>query len=264
MAIAAIPFVGLTLLPHSAGGVILAHAGSYLAGTYVSAPIVAAFTTASSVLAQMSAGASTIAATAASIVANPVTLGIAAVAVVAVGTYCYFYGIPAPIAATLEGAGLAKPMTKGLMVALPKLAVALVLLGGAGYVVYRLYSSHKARRSAIGARPDSADVSRAKARSWVEEFLGAATWTTFGDPAWAAIGEAGRKAVHAAEDAVELSAKLASEVSCIAAETAQSAASFATQHTARRFGGAISRIEARLGWFPKRFGRLFGKSPVTG
>ena len=94
MAIIEIPFTALALVEHAAGGAILSNAGSYIAGTYVSAAVVEAFTTASSVLTTMGGSIAAVA-------SNPVVLAGATITVAAAGAYCYFYGIPAPIEAVL-------------------------------------------------------------------------------------------------------------------------------------------------------------------
>lgn len=195
MTIAALPFIDISLVTHSAGGVILQYGGQYVAGTYIGAPVVEAFNTAASVL-------SSIATPAAAAASHPVVIG-ASIAVVAVGAYCYFYGIPAPIEAALAKAGLggaakgfALPGTKaGFAVPLPTLAVALILLGGAGYVVYRFYARRKAARTAMG----TAEVNGGQAAS--EAAFGAAAWATFGQGLWSGLSDAAKQAAALAKDA---------------------------------------------------------------
>lgn len=140
---------GLALVAHSAGGAILSYGGSYLGGTYVGANVVSGFATAAGVLSQMSA-------TAASVVSAPATMpviaGVATVAVVAVGAYCYFHGIPAPVVEMLSAAGVGSAGTKGFAVVVSKLAPALIALGVAGYLSYVVYKDFKSFRADYQAR----------------------------------------------------------------------------------------------------------------
>ncbi len=145
-------------MAHAAGGAILSHGGSYLAGTYVGAPIVTAFTTAAGALAQM--GTATVGmATAPATV--PVLVGAVTIAAVAAGAYCYLHGIPAPVVETLTAAGLGTTSAKGFMVLVPKLAATLILLGTLGYLAYVAFKDFKAFKEecdgAVGfsAQPDA-------------------------------------------------------------------------------------------------------------
>lgn len=241
MAIIAIPFLGLSLLPHAAGGVILAGGNSYIAGTYVSAEVVAAFTTASGVLSQMSAGASTLASAAASVATNPITLGVAAIAVVAIGGYCYFHGIPAPIVETLKGAGLAAKTSKGVMISVPKLAVALILLGGAGYIAYKFYKSIKARQVATIQTTRNPSANEQDAKEAVEAAFGKMAWATFGEAAWSTVEENGVKAAKAAQDAVDRVINMASIISGAAATKASEFSDFAAVKQ-KELSSKLSRI----------------------
>lgn len=140
---------GLALLDHAAGGAILAYGGKYLAGTYVGAPIVGAFTTAAGALAHMTTGIATLASAPATV---PVVAAAATIAVVAAGAYCYFHGIPAPVLETLHAAGLGSMGAKGFAIAVAKLAPALILLGSAGYLAFAIYKDFKAFRADYQAR----------------------------------------------------------------------------------------------------------------
>lgn len=81
-----------------------------------------AFGVASGVLSQVGASAGAIAAGTSAVASNPVVVGAAAIAAVAVGTYCYFHGIPAPIEAALSSAGVGAATKHGFMVSVPQLS----------------------------------------------------------------------------------------------------------------------------------------------
>lgn len=140
---------GLALVGHSAGGAILSYGGSYLGGTYVGANVVSAFTTAAGVLSQMSATAVGVVSAPATV---PILAGVATVAVVAAGAYCYFHGIPAPVAEMLSAAGVGSAGAKGFAVTVAKLAPALIALGVAGYLSYVVYKDFKAFKTDYQAR----------------------------------------------------------------------------------------------------------------
>jgi hypothetical protein len=140
---------GLALVQHAAGGAILSYGGSYLGGTYVGANVVSAFTTAAGVLSQMSAAAGSIASAPATV---PVLATVATVAVVAVGAYCYFHGIPAPVTEMLSAAGVGSAGAKGFAVSVAKLAPALIALGVAGYLSYLVYKDFKSFKADYQAR----------------------------------------------------------------------------------------------------------------
>lgn len=135
---------GLALVAHSSGGVLLAHGGSYLGGTFVGAPIVSAFATAAGVLSQMSTTAVSVVSAPATV---PVVAGAVAIAAVAAGAYCYLHGIPAPVAEMLSAAGVGSAGAKGFVVPVAKLAPALIALGVAGYLAYIVYKDFKAFRA---------------------------------------------------------------------------------------------------------------------
>lgn len=144
---------GLALVEHSAGGAILAHGGSYLAGTYVGANVVSAFTAAAGVLSQMSAAAVSVVAVPATL---PVVATVATVAVVAVGAYCYFHGLPVPVMEMLSAAGVGSAGLKGFAVSVAHLAPALIAMGVAGclsYVIYKNFKAFEADYNARAAQP---------------------------------------------------------------------------------------------------------------
>lgn len=202
------------LVEHVGGGAILHAGGGYIANTLVPATVVEAFGVASGVLAKMGAGAATVGGTA---VSTPVLIGAAALAVVTVGSYCYFHGIPAPIETALSSAGLGTATKKGFMVSVPQLAVALILLGGAGYVAYRFYQNLRTLRAArmLGSAPVAPTHEQAEATS--RRVFGDDAWSNLGASVWASVGDAGRAAAMTAEDAVRGSAVLAEKL--IAAST---------------------------------------------
>jgi len=140
---------GLALVAHSSGGALLSYGGSYLGGTYVGANVVSGFATAAGVLSQMSATTAAIATAPATL---PVLATAAAVAVVAVGAYCYFNGIPAPVMEMLSATGVGSIGAKGFMVAVAKLAPALIALGAAGVLAYVVYNDFKAFKADYEAR----------------------------------------------------------------------------------------------------------------
>jgi len=196
MAIATIPFIGLNLVPHAAGGVILSNASGYIANTYVSAGVVEAFATAGAALQTMGTSAAAI------VASNPVITSTVVIAVVALGGYCYFHGIPAPVTETLTHSGLATASKKGLMIAVPKLATALVLLGAAGYVAYRFYE----HLTDLAADKETAaswmQASEENARGIVVRNFGNELWETVGQAAWATKAELAKSLATMAQEAL--------------------------------------------------------------
>jgi hypothetical protein len=241
MGIVAIPFTSLMLLPHAAGGAILANAGGYISGTYVSAAVVEAFATASSVLSSVGAGATAIA-------ANPVVLGAAAIAVSAAGAYCYFYGIPAPVAAALSKAGLGSAAKSGFAISISKLAVALVLLGGAGYVSYRFYQSYKkAQRASSQADPATGGEANAEA------VFGKTVWARFGEAISSDVGGAVNRAVSFAQEAIDLVRASSTTVADAAGITGKAAYSSASRAAVEASSGLDSLIQRlRAYWIARR------------
>ena len=209
MAFIEIPLTTLALVQHSAGGAILSNAGSYIAGTYISAAVVEAFATASGVLASIGGGA--VAAT-----TNPIIFGAATVAVVAAGAYCYFYGIPVAIEAVLTQAGLGVAAKNGFAISIPQLAIALVLLGAAGYTIYKFYENYKAAQD-IPIRA----INSGTAQTATEAAFGFDAWQTVGSAVWSGVSDAAEYAVQLAKDAVEAAANATSSA---AGETGRGAA----------------------------------------
>lgn len=223
MALMTVPFTSIYLVPHVSGGAIAHIAGGYVAHTFVPPAIVEAFGVAATVLGQMSSSASAIATATTSVATNPVVLGGVALAAVAVGTYCYFHGIPAPIEAALTKAGLGTATKHGLMVSLPKLAVALILLGGAGYISYRFYKSHKMERLArlLGGSFD--EQTRGQAETLVHSAFGDRAWSEFGSTIWSSASELGRKSKRAARRSFRRGAARAEQVSGLAKQLSSQA-----------------------------------------
>lgn len=172
MAIFAVPFSTIYLVPHVGGGAIVHAGGGYMAGTLIPASIVSAATTAASALASVGSSA-------AALGSNPVVLGAAAVAAAAVGSYCYFYGVPAPVEVLLMKAGLAAPAKGGLAVASAKVATALVVMGAAGLVSFNIFQrveqAHRARKSVLAMD---------EARRLSEATYGASVWARYGEAVW--------------------------------------------------------------------------------
>lgn len=143
---------GLALVAHSSGGALLSYGGSYLGSTFVGAPVVSAFTTAAGVLSQMSAAAVSVVSAPATVPVLATVATVATVAVVAVGAYCYFHGIPAPVAEMLSASGVGSAGAKGFAVSVAKLAPALIALGVAGYLSYVVYKDFKTFKADYQAR----------------------------------------------------------------------------------------------------------------
>lgn len=209
MAFVEIPLTTLALVQHSAGGAILSHAGNYLAGTYVSASVVEAFATASGALASIGGGA-------VAVTTNPIMFGAATIAVVAAGTYCYLYGIPIAIEAVLTKAGLGAAAKNGFAISTPQLAVALVLLGAAGYTIYKFYENYKVDQYTTVHASD-----RTTAQKATEAAFGVDAWQTLGSALWSGVSVASEYAVQLAKDAVEIAALATSSA---AGETGRGAA----------------------------------------
>lgn len=239
MGLFVIPFTSLTLLPHAAGGAILANAGGYISGTYVSATVVEAFATASSVLSSVGAAA---------LAANPVVLGTAAVAVAAAGAYCYFYGLPGPVAAALSKAGLGSAAKSGFAITLPKLAVALVLLGGAGYVSYRFYQSYKEAKRA-NAEFDGSTGGKESA----EAVFGKTVWSRFGEALFSDIGSVANRAANLAQEAIDAVRASSATVAESASVTGKAAYSGASRAAVEASGGLDALIQKlRAYWTARR------------
>lgn len=208
MAIAAIPFTTLYLVPHAAGGAIVNAGGSYLAGTYVPAAIVQAFSAASTSIAALGTSVAALA-------SSPLVIG-AAVTIAAVGGYCYFFGIPAPIADGLIAAGLVEPAKSGLAVTMAKVAGVLVILGAAGLVSFNIFKSVRRAKNARRARFSLAEGEAASRALFGDDFwteYGHAAWSGVGDTveqAWCAAGTATRAIRDAADKAVTVSSDLGS------------------------------------------------------
>ncbi|PXA87710.1 hypothetical protein DMC47_31405 [Nostoc sp. 3335mG] len=224
-----IPFTTLKLVGHASGGTIMRNASGYIANTYVGADVVSAFTTAGSALQAMSSSA-------VALVSSPYSLGALTIAAVAIGTYCYFYGIPAPVAETLVHAGLAAPSKQGLMIAVPKLATALVLLGAAGYVAYRFYANLKTLLAdrQVSESTDAADETAARHAS--EGFFGAQAWSLIGEAVWATKEDVAAVATAAVDRATALAGN-------------------ATTKAAGLYRGAIYRFWSALNAAKRRFHR---------
>lgn len=195
MAILAIPFTSLSLVAHTAGGAIMRDAGGYIAGTYIDATIVQAFTAAGTALQSMGTSAVALA-------SNPYVVGAVVIGAVAVGAYCYFHGIPAPVAETLAHAGLGTSTKKGLMISAPKLAVALVLLGAAGYVTYRFYRNFKDLHRDEAATRTWHDASEAAGHDDTVRNFGADVWATVGKAVWQTKKDVARSLATMAQEAL--------------------------------------------------------------
>ncbi|MFZ4748595.1 MAG: hypothetical protein ACOYLK_17205 [Sphingomonas sp.] len=242
MAILSIPVVGLSLLPHSSGGVLLANSAGYIANTFVSAEIVSAFSTGAAALAKIGA-------VGASVATSPAAVAAATIAVVAVGTYCYFHGIPAPIAEMLSGIGVGSASHAGFMIPVPQLAVALVILGGAGYVYYKFYENEAALETDALRSANPKPQNAASAKSMVEQLFGKETWSKFGAAAWSSMGDAAEAALKAAEEAVEAVSDLADRTS----KAGASAAGAAAEAASRAAGATAAAHETSRGLIVRLF-----------
>jgi len=244
MTILTLPFVGISLLEHSAGGAILAKGGSYIAGTYVTPAVAQAFTTASTVLASVGGA-----------VSAPVVGTGLAVAVVAAGGYCYFYGLPVPVEAALAKAGLGVAAKKGMMVStaakgfavpVPSLAIALVLLGGAGYVSYQFYQSQKEAQT--GA--ETLVILEGTGQKASEAAFGSGAWSRFGEALWTGLGDAAERAAQLASEAVTVVYEAGGSAADVASDVAGSAYNAASKLGAESHS-ALRRLLARFGWRAK-------------
>ena len=209
IALISIPSASIYLVEHIGGGAILHAGGGYIANTIIPAAVVEGFGVATGILAKMGANAAALGGTTAS---APVLIGTAALAVIAVGGYCYFHGIPIPLEIALSKAGLGTATKQGLMVSVPQLAVALIVLGSAGYVAYRFYQNLRLLRAArvLGSAPIPPTQREAQAAS--RRVLGDDAWANRGASIWACVGDAGRAAAMAAEDAARATAALAEKL----------------------------------------------------
>lgn len=246
MTIIAIPFVDLCLVAHSSGGAILSGASGYIGGAFVDASIVQAFATASAALASM--GTSTVA-----LASSPAVVGTVAIAAVAIGSYCYFNGVPAPVAETILHAGLATQSDKGLMISAPHLATALVLLGAAGYVAYRFYKNFEELWADREVGNSWADANERSAREGTVRSFGTDVWTNLGSAVWATTDDVAKALGVVAKEAVERASQAAEAIST-GATAAYGVAAVHSDHAAkhtfekvRRLGGAISRLWNRRG-----------------
>lgn len=196
MAIFAVPFSTIYLVPHVGGGAIVHAGGGYVAGTLVPASVVSAATTATSVLAN--AGSSLVA-----LGSNPVVLGAAAVTAAAVGAYCYFYGVPAPVEVLLVKAGIAAPAKGGLMIATAKVATAFVVMGAAGLLSFNIFKRvDQARR----ARRSSLSVDEARGLS--EAAFGPSVWEQYGKAVWLGAADTADQVFGWAQKAVDAASGL--------------------------------------------------------
>ncbi|MEY2884331.1 MAG: hypothetical protein RL490_2055 [Pseudomonadota bacterium] len=241
MAILELPFLSVYLVQHASGGAIVHAAGGYLAGSFVSAPVVQAFATASGVLSSLSSGVVAVA-------ANPLVLSAAVVTVAVAGAYCYFFGIPAVVAAALSEAGVAVATKAGVAVSVPQLAVALVLLGGAGYVGYRIYKDKAAAQSAATQLTTSILDQPA-----AEAVVGSTAWARFGAALSSGFNGAATQAAVLARDAIEAFCAASDAVAAAAANVSNSFPAGAQEAAAgarrqrRKLGDFLSGL-----WLPWR------------
>lgn len=194
------------------------------------------FSVASGVLAKLGTSAAAVGATG---ITTPALVGAAALAVVAVGGYCYFHGIPAPVETALSDAGLGTATKQGFLVSIPQLAVSLIVLGGAGYIAYRFYKNLRSLRAAriLGSTPVPPSQQEAEAVS--RGAFGDHAWTKLGATVWACMGDAGRAASVTTEDAVRGSAALAEKL--IAASTG------VVEYAKESIGATASRVASFAG-----------------
>lgn len=231
MAIAAIPIAKVYLVEHAGGGAIVHAAGGYVGNTLIPAAIIEGFSAASSALA-------TIGATATSLASNPYVLAGAAIGVVAIGTYSYFYGVPAPIEAALIKAGLAEPAKHGLLIPAAKLATGLVLLGLAGLVSYNFYKRLREAKAATKGR-EAIKISGAQAT--VEATLGSETWTTYGNALWGGVTDTAFQIANVANTLLNSLANATTSAGAAIAGPTRSISQF----LADTYVGAISKLRAR-------------------
>lgn len=196
MAILAVPFTTIYLVPHVGGGAILHAGGGYVAGTLVPGSVVNAATAAMSVLA--SAGSS-----AAALGTGPVVLGAAAVTAAAAGAYCYFYGVPAPVAATLVKSGLATPAKAGLAISIAKVATAFVVMASAGLLTFNIYNrveqARRGRRAPL-SQDEAGELSRAA--------FGEKVWEQYGEAVWLGATDTMDQVVGWAQRAADISSEM--------------------------------------------------------
>jgi len=196
MAIFAVPFSTIYLVPHVGGGAIVHAGGGYVAGTLIPASVVNAATTATSVLA--SAGGSAVA-----LGSNPVVLGAAAVTAAAVGAYCYFYGVPAPVEALLVKAGFAAPAKGGLAIATATVATAFVVMGAAGLLSFNIFArvdqARRARKSILTLE---------EARVLSEATFGSSIWEQYGEAVWLGAADTADQIAGWAQTAVDAASSL--------------------------------------------------------
>lgn len=230
MALMSLPIASVYLVEHVGGGALIHAGGGYVANTLIPAGIVQAFGSASSALA-------TLGASAAGLASSPYIVAGATLAVVAAGTYCYFYGIPAPVEMSLTSAGLATPAKQGLLVPLAKMAAALVLLGLAGLVSFNFYKRIREAKAAIAAQ---GQINFDNAQATVEAAFGKTAWQTYGEALWLGLNDTGS----------QLSAWAESLLS--SAKDASSAAGEAIAKPARRVGQYLADTYVGALWWLKR------------
>ena len=232
MAIVSVPLVKVYLVERVGGGALLHAGGGYVANTLIPASVVEAFGSASSALA-------TLGASAASLASSPYVIAGAAVAVVALGAYCYFYGIPAPIESALASAGLAKTAKLGVLVPIAKMAAALVLLGLAGLVSFNFYKRLNEAKAAV-AEQGKIDLYRAQATA--EAAFSKSSWQTYGEAMWLGLNDTGAQ-LSGWADSLLSSAKGASTV---AGDAIVKPARRVGLHLAHAYIGALSWLKRRF------------------
>lgn len=196
MAILTVPFTTIHLVQHIGGGAIIHAGGGYVGGTLIPAPIVSAATAATTALAN--AGSTSIA-----LASNPIVLGAATVAVAAVGTYCYFYGVPVPVQGLLAKAGLATPAKGGLAVTTGHVAAAFVVLGAAGLLSFNIYQRIGQARRAAKAKLDMV-----QAQAISEAAFGPEVWKQYGEAVWLGTTDTVDQITGWARNAVDATSEL--------------------------------------------------------
>lgn len=215
-----IPFTTIYLVKHAAGGAIVNYGGAYIAGTYIPASVVSAFAAATTSL---------------SAVATSPVFAVGAVAAAAVGGYCYFFGVPAPVAKSLVTAGLAQPAKGGLAVSIGQLAAVLVLLAASGLVSFNVYRRVRHARSARIARIHSAEAEATSKSLFGDDF-----WREYGAAAWSGVG-----------DSVSQVQESASKIGLVLREAARNV----LELSAQAGGRSVTRIEMIVARFRGLFAR---------
>lgn len=238
MTIVAVPFTDLALVAHSAGGAILRSASGYIGGTLVPASVVDAFATAGAALQGMSASAAALA-------SNPYVIGGVVIAAVAIGTYCYFNGIPAPVAETIVHAGLGTQTAKGLMISTASLATDLVLLGAAGYVAYRFYNNFRELWADKEVGNTWADANETAAHDNTVSSFGADVWFTMGKAVWATKDDFAEALAAVAQEAVDRASRAAEAIS-FGAAAAYGAATTHSERATKRGSASFRRLQRAI------------------